>query len=99
MESNLGLTKPPKVGFIGGGQMATALAKGFISSGLVKASDIIVSAPSDRNLVNWREMQCKTTHDNVEIILEADIVFFAVKPHLFPVVMRNLREACKTPET
>ena len=82
-------TKAPKIGFIGGGQMATALAKGFISSGLVQASNIIVSAPSDRNLINWREMQCKTTHDNVQVILEAEIIFFAVKPHLVIFIFCN----------
>ena len=40
-----------KIGFIGGGQMALALANGFISSGLITPSQILASAPSDNNLV------------------------------------------------
>ena len=55
-----------------------------MSAGLIQASNIIVSAPSDRNLVNWKEMNCQTTHDNVKVIQESDIIFLAVKPHLFP---------------
>jgi len=78
--------------------MATALVKGFVSSGLIPAANIFVSAPSDRNLGKFREMNCRTTHENLEIIENCNIIFFAVKPHLFPVVMRNLREKCQSPE-
>lgn len=78
--------------------MATALIKGFVSSGLVSATNVVVSAPSDRNLAYHRDLGCHTTHNNVEVIEKAAIVFFAVKPHLFPVVMKNLKENCQLNE-
>ena len=69
-----------KVGFVGGGQMALALAKGFIAAKLIASEQILVSAPSDRNLKTWRDdMNCRTTHDNAEVIKECDIVFLSTK--------------------
>ena len=69
-----------KIGFVGGGQMALALAKGFIAAKLIASEQILVSAPSDRNLKTWRDdMNCRTTHDNAEVIKECDIVFLSTK--------------------
>ena len=69
-----------KIGFVGGGQMALALAKGFIAAKLVAPEQILVSAPSDRNLKTWRDdMNCITTHDNAKVIEESDIIFLSTK--------------------
>ena len=43
-----------KVGFIGGGKMAQAIASGFLLSGLVKPSDIIASAVTENTLSIWK---------------------------------------------
>lgn len=82
-----------KIGFVGGGQMALALAKGFIAAKLVAPEQILVSAPSDRNLKTWRDdMNCVTTHDNAKVIEESDIIFLSTKPHIFTPMLRSLRE-------
>jgi len=94
MEIPARATLSQKIGFIGGGQMAMALAKGFLASQLVKPDQVLVSAPSDRNLKLWRdEMKCSTTHDNAQVILECDVIFLATKPHIFSIMLRNLRES------
>ena len=85
-----------KIGFIGSGQMALALARGFMASGLIGASQVLASAPSDNNLKTWRQLGVETTHSNADIVKQCDVIFFAVKPHIFPKVMRNLRDACET---
>ena len=60
--------------------MALALAKGFIAAKLIDPDQILVSAPSDRNLKVWRDdMNCVTTHDNSKVIQECDIIFLATK--------------------
>ena len=60
--------------------MALALAKGFIAAKLVAPEQILVSAPSDRNLKTWRDdMNCITTHDNAKVIEESDIIFLSTK--------------------
>ena len=35
------------IGFIGGGQMARALARGVVRAGLAQATDILMADPSD----------------------------------------------------
>ena len=71
-----------KIGFVGGGQMAQALAKGFIAAKLIAPDQILVSAPTDRYLKTWRnDMNCLTTHDNSKVIEESDIIFLSTKVH------------------
>ena len=43
-----------KVGFIGGGNMARAIAEGFISSGVISPIQITVSATTDKTLASWK---------------------------------------------
>ena len=44
----------PKVGFIGGGNMASAIARGFIKSNAVKPGNITVSAATEKTLSAWK---------------------------------------------
>merc|ERR1712024_28940 len=73
--------------------MALALAKGFVSSGLLSPSQILASAPSDTNLKTWREFKAETTHDNIEVIKKCDMIFLSVKPHIFPKVLENIKNS------
>ena len=43
-----------KVGFLGGGNMAKAIARGFITSKMVKAENIIASATTTKTLAVWK---------------------------------------------
>ena len=40
-----------KIGFIGAGRMATALAKGFVASRLVACDNLLAADPSDEQAV------------------------------------------------
>ncbi|XP_040552023.1 pyrroline-5-carboxylate reductase 3 isoform X2 [Gallus gallus] len=82
-----------RVGFVGAGRMAGGLGRGLLRAGKVPASNIIVSAPSDRNLAEWREWGCRTTHCNLEVLQESTVVFLATKPHVLPTVLQELRPA------
>ncbi|NXP42358.1 P5CR3 reductase, partial [Leiothrix lutea] len=42
------------VGFVGAGRMAGGLVRGLLQAGKVPASNILASAPSDKNLEAWR---------------------------------------------
>ena len=48
-----------KVGFLGGGNMAKAMAKGFIKSKTVNPANIIVSATTKKTLSLWKVMLIK----------------------------------------
>ena len=66
------------IGFIGGGNMAEALIKGMVQSGM---KDIIVSEPrEDRRAYLEKTYGAKTTSDNKEVVRQSAIVILAVKP-------------------
>ena len=69
------------VGFLGAGKMATALAKGFVSAGLVTADRIVASDPvmAARDAFA-RETGGRVCGGNAEVVSAADVLFVAVKP-------------------
>ncbi|XP_043213897.1 uncharacterized protein LOC122377662 [Amphibalanus amphitrite] len=68
-----------KVGFLGAGQIAQAIAQGMLEQGLLVPRDMMVGAPSNRNMTPWKRWKCRTTNDNDDVVREADIIFIAVK--------------------
>lgn len=74
----------PSLGFIGAGKAAQVMAKGFLSAGVVKASEIIASAPHESGLEEFRKLGCHTTSDNKKVIKDTTNVILAVKAKVFP---------------
>lgn len=69
------------IGLIGSGNMAEAIIRGILSSGLYKASDIMSSdIRPDRLAYIAEEYGIKTTQDNIELINHASVVMICVKP-------------------
>ncbi|XP_074059079.1 pyrroline-5-carboxylate reductase 3 [Macrotis lagotis] len=79
-----------QIGFVGAGRMAEAIAMGLIVSGKVEAANVMASAPSDKNLWHFQNLGCKTTHSNIEVLQNCNIVFFATKPHILPIVLAEV---------
>lgn len=87
-----------RIGFIGAGNMAQALAKGFISSGLAQPQHVIASCPpADQHLLQqMQSMGCTTTHENREAAAASDVVVVCVKPNIVGRVLTDLK-SCITP--
>ncbi|XP_008054897.1 pyrroline-5-carboxylate reductase 3 isoform X1 [Carlito syrichta] len=81
---------PLRVGFVGAGRMAQAIAQGLIQAGKVEAQHVLASAPTDRNLCHFRALGCQTTHLNKEVLQSCSLVIFATKPHVLPVVLTEV---------
>ncbi len=83
-----------KVGFIGGGNMARALAGGLTSSGY-PPSNLLISDPSEqRRAILEHDLPGVTiSHDNDEVALAADCLVLAVKPQLMKEVCQGLASA------
>ncbi|XP_054981949.1 pyrroline-5-carboxylate reductase 3 [Sorex araneus] len=81
---------PQRVGFVGAGRMAEAIAHGLIRAGKVEAQLVMASAPSDRNLCRFQALGCQTTHSNHEVLQTCQLVFFATKPHILPSVLTEV---------
>ncbi|MDX1946353.1 MAG: pyrroline-5-carboxylate reductase [Pirellulaceae bacterium] len=70
------------IGFIGAGQMARALAKGFVSAGLTRGEKILAADPVPAAIEQFAAEipSAKGLRNNLEIAERADVIFLAVKP-------------------
>ncbi|XP_063215526.1 pyrroline-5-carboxylate reductase 3-like [Bacillus rossius redtenbacheri] len=68
------------IGFIGAGNMAKAIGEGLIKSGAVDASQIYISAPTQRNIGTWMELGAHTSDNNGFVVKNADVIILAMKP-------------------
>ncbi len=84
--------KKIKIGFLGFGNMAQALAKGWIKSGEINPSLLYASA---RNLTKLQEnaqrLGVQTVESNEGLVNRVDIVIIAVKPHQIQAVCEPLK--------
>lgn len=82
-----------KLGFIGAGNMATAMMGGIIRSGIMTAEDIIMSDVSQAQLDKVRETySVSTTTDNVEVVKNSEVFILAVKPQYYSQVIAEIRQ-------
>ncbi|CAH1108408.1 unnamed protein product [Psylliodes chrysocephalus] len=83
-----------KIGFIGGGKMAQAMAKGFINTGLTKGEAMTSSChPSDALSVKaFKELGAKTTFENIEVVENSDVVVVATKPSIVPEALGDIKK-------
>ncbi len=84
-----------KIGFIGSGNMATALAKGFIASGIIAEADITISDKYEEALKKWSGREVVATCDNKKVFECSDIVIFAVKPNILPEILKESKKLVK----
>ena len=78
-------------GFIGGGNMATAIISGLISSGILP-SEIIVSDKSEETLNRLTSgFSVGTTNSNTEVAEKSDYLFICVKPNIVKLVADEIK--------
>ncbi len=80
-----------KLGFIGGGNMAFAIAGGVMASSLCSEQEIFVSDPNTDALKKFTDMGISTSKQNGDV-LQADYIILAVKPFILPAVLGELSE-------
>ncbi|XP_017119115.1 pyrroline-5-carboxylate reductase 3 [Drosophila elegans] len=82
-----------KIGFLGGGNMAKALAKGFLAAGLAKPSTLIASVhPADKlSLQSFQALGVETVVKNAPVVQQSDVVFVSVKPQVVPSVLSEIQ--------
>lgn len=86
------------VGFIGAGQMARALASGFVAAGLVPERNIIAADPLPNACQEFadRVPGCRLVPTNQAVVAAAATVILAVKPQSIGTVLQELRSADKS---
>ena len=82
------------ISFIGGGNMATAIIGGLLSSGLSDCDHIYATAAHEASVLRLKEnFGIDAGTDNKIAAQKADILFLAVKPNMFHKVIPEIRHA------
>ena len=86
-----------KIVFLGSGSMGSAMLHGIVKSGAAAPGDLIATAAHGSHFAELQALGIRTTTDNRAAAREADVLFLAVKPHLFEPVIAEIRDVL--PET
>lgn len=85
-----------KLGFIGCGNMASAMIGGIINNKICSAEDIIASDAYEPALSKAKEnLRIKVSTDNKEVAAQSDIIFLSVKPQFYESVITELKDTIK----
>ncbi len=79
-----------KLGFVGAGNMAEAIARGAIEKGVLGADQMIASDTSEARRELFAELGIKVAESNGEVISSSQQVMLAVKPQVLPDVAADL---------
>lgn len=92
------LEPPFAVGFLGAGQMATALAKGWLAAGLLDTAKSMASDPYPATREKFEKATgLQTNANNGTVVTMCDVLIVAVKPQVMPDLLAELKSAM-TPE-
>ena len=80
-----------KIGFIGTGNMGSSIIKGILSSKFEKSENINIF-DLDKEKVNnlVKEYGVNAVNSEKELAENCDIIILSVKPHIIPIVLKNL---------
>ncbi|HMJ88861.1 MAG TPA: pyrroline-5-carboxylate reductase [Candidatus Acidoferrum sp.] len=81
-----------KIGFLGAGKMASALAKGFVASNLVSPDQLIASDVfDDARSAFAKDLNATTTASNADVLRFARVLILAVKPDQVAAVLSEIK--------
>lgn len=84
-----------KLGFIGMGNMAGAIACGIVKSKYLSGNEMIAYDVVDSQLDKVRELGLAIAKNEVDVIKESEIVFIGVKPQVVEKVLIPLKDLLK----
>jgi pyrroline-5-carboxylate reductase len=83
----------PTVGFLGAGQMATALARGWIAAGLLKPNEIVASDPLPKARQSFADLtRAKAIANNLEVVAAGKLIVLAVKPQFMSALLADIEQ-------
>jgi len=84
-----------KIGFLGAGKMASALAKGFVASKIVSPKQIMASDLMEPARAAFaKDVGASVTDSNLEVVRFAHVLVLAVKPDQAASVLDEIKPLC-----
>lgn len=83
-----------RLGFIGAGNMATAILDGVVTKRVFSPDHIMISNPHPDKLEHPKALGVGITTSNEEVVINSDIVILAVKPQMYESVIADIRNQC-----
>jgi pyrroline-5-carboxylate reductase len=91
-EVAMGSGAAPRVGFLGAGKMATALARGWIAAGLVLPGRLLASDPVKEARLGFSGATgARVLEENKTVVQDCDVLILAVKPQNMMALLEEIR--------
>ena len=82
-----------KVGFIGAGNIASAMIQGIINSSYIKARDIYISnIHKDKADLLAARFKANAADNNIDLVKKSDVIVLSVKPDIYKSVLNEIRD-------
>src|SRR5262249_55485094 len=82
----------PRIGFLGAGKMATALARGWAAAGVASSDRTLASDPLPQARQAFpADPGVRAVADNREVVTSADVLILAVKPQTMKALLAEVR--------
>lgn len=85
-----------KVGFIGMGNMASAIAGGIITSGFIAGNNVYAYDLDETKLdIMKKNYQIQKADSEIDLVQQVDVIIMAVKPNVVEKVIATIKESIK----
>ena len=92
------MTQNLTIGFIGYGNMAQAIAQGFVDAGVVTGGQMVACAAHyDKLEKTTAELGLRPLRNALEVVTAADVVIIAIKPYQIAAVVEPLADELAKP--
>lgn len=86
--------KKYKIGFIGTGNIATAIYNGITSSGYITHENIMLFDTDKSKTLPFANKGSAVANSAVLLVENCEYVFLTVKPQIYPMVLAEIKDAC-----
>lgn len=86
------MAAPTVYGFLGAGNMASAIVRGLLARGVAAPSQLWLSSPSGPR-ESLRALGVHATRDNAAVVAASDVLLLCVKPHVLPELLAQVGPA------
>jgi pyrroline-5-carboxylate reductase len=83
-----------KISIIGGGNIGTALLKGFLKSEKLSGNQFIITRRNPERIVGFNDTGIVISSDNKSSVKNSDIIILAVLPQQLDQVLPEIAEEC-----